>query len=198
VTISSAALERAGIHLSPEEFEQLVLVAVEQIAPPRESNPARDLTAEQVAVIRRGGIDPFEIQPDSVRRAGPAASGASLYAAILATSLSVPEVARELGVDESRVRQRIHARTLYALKPGSTWRLPIFQFDDHRLVPGIDRVLPHLEPDLSPLTVVSWFEHASPNLVNEDGVAYSPLDWLREGRQIERVIEAAEDLARHD
>ena len=59
MTISSTLLERAGIHVSPEEFEHLVIAAVEQVAPARVSDPGRDLTRDQRAVLIRGGIDPL-------------------------------------------------------------------------------------------------------------------------------------------
>ncbi|MGH2460496.1 MAG: hypothetical protein ACRDIY_16705, partial [Chloroflexota bacterium] len=119
MTISSALLERAGINVSPEEFEHLVIAAVQEIAPPRVGDPGRDLTREQRAALNRGGIDPLSAPVASTGPNGPATRGATLYAAILATSLSVAEAARRLGVDESRVRQRIHARALYAIKPGA-------------------------------------------------------------------------------
>ena len=194
MTISAALLERAGIHVSPEEFEHLVIAAVEQVAPERVSDPGRDLTRDQRAALIRGGIDPLTAPVAATGPNGPATRGATLYAAILTTSLSVAEVARRLGVDESRVRQRIHARTLYAIKPGATWRVARFQFADDHLVPGIDRVLPRLSPGLSAVTVVAWFQRPSPNLVDGNGVAHSPLDWLTAGDPIAPVAAAAEDL----
>lgn len=196
MTISPAILERAGIHVSPEEFEHIVITAVEQVAPYRMSDPGRDLTPDQLAALRRGGIDPVTAPSESTGSQGPAVRGAALYAAILATSLSVPETAKRLGVDESRVRQRIHDRTLYAIKPGATWRVPIFQFLGNQLVPAIDRVFPRLSPGLSPLTVIHWFQRPSSNLVTNDGVAHSPLDWLKIGYSATPVMEAAEDLGR--
>jgi hypothetical protein len=69
-----------------------------------------------------------------------------------------------LGVDANRVRQRLGAKpwALYGVKHRRSWRLPRFQFDDAGLglVPGMDEVLPHLDPALHPLSVVHWFTTA--------------------------------------
>lgn len=194
--LSADLFERAGIRVSPEEFERMVIAAVDQVAPRHESAPGRDLTDDQLDALRRGGIDPTAQSQDSTGPEGPAAKGAALYTAILATSLTIPEAARRLEVDESRVRQRIYARSLYAVKPETTWRVPRFQFDGNRLIPGVSRVLPHLDPGLSPLTVVAWFQRPSPNLASPDGVAHSPLSWLQKGYPVASVVEAAEALGR--
>ncbi|HLH71992.1 MAG TPA: hypothetical protein VKX96_01820, partial [Chloroflexota bacterium] len=87
MTISSSVLERAGIHLSPEEFEQLVLAAVRQVAPSRLGEPGRDLTPEQVAALRRGGIDPLAAATVNRGTGGSLTRGTAMYAALLATSL---------------------------------------------------------------------------------------------------------------
>ncbi|HEV8636439.1 MAG TPA: helix-turn-helix domain-containing protein [Chloroflexota bacterium] len=195
VVVDAAALERAGITARPEEFARLVFAAIQEVAPHRAVAPGHGLTAEELAALRRGGVDPLRVPPGATDLAGPVAGGASRYAALLATSLSVPEAAGRLGVDESRVRQRIHARTVYAVKPGARWRLPAFQFVGDRLVPGIDRVVPRLDPALSPLTVFAWFTRPSPNLVAPDGEAWSPLDWLAAGHPVEPVAEDAASTA---
>jgi excisionase family DNA binding protein len=191
MVLNAEMLERAGINIDPEEFARIVLQAVEEVAPPRVAAPGEGLTEDQIEALRRGGIDPLTTPVDLSGPAGPVARGVALYAAMLATSLSVPEVARRLGVDESRVRQRIHARTMYAVKPGATWRVPIFQFAGDGLLPGIERVLPRLDPNLSPLTVVAWFRRSSSSLVTPDGRAWSPSDWLLTGYPVEQVAEAA-------
>jgi excisionase family DNA binding protein len=193
--VDAAALERAGINAGPEEFARLVLAAIQAVAPHRAVPPGHGLTAEETAALLRGGAEPLRVRPEATGPAGPVARGASRYAALLATSLSVPEAARRLGVDESRVRQRIHARTLYAVKPGARWRLPEFQFVGDRLVPGIERVLPRLDRDLSPLSVVAWFTRPSPSLVTPDGRAWPPLEWLLEGHPVEPVAEDAASTA---
>lgn len=185
------ALERAGIAADPAEFAQAVLRAVEEVAPLRVVSPGEGLTREQVAALRRGGIDPLTLPAGAAGAEGPVSRGAARYAALLATSLSVPEAARRLGVDESRVRQRIRARTIYAVKPGATWRIPVFQFVDDHLIPGIERILPRLDPNLSPLTVVAWFRQPSPSLVTPDGQAWSPSEWLLAGNPVAPAADAA-------
>jgi excisionase family DNA binding protein len=195
MVVDAAVLERAGINARPEEFALMVLAAIQAVAPHRAVPPGHGLADGETAALLRGGAEPLRVPPEATGPAGPVAHGASRYAALLATSLSVPEVARRLGVDESRVRQRIHAGTLYAVKPGARWRLPEFQFVGDRPVPGIERVLSRLDRDLSPLTVVAWFTRPSPNLVTPDGRAWSPLDWLLGGRPVEPVAEDAASTA---
>jgi hypothetical protein len=102
------------------------------------------------------------------------------YAALLAESRTVAEAAEVLGVDESRVRQRLAARTLYGLKRGRDWHLPAFQFADEGEVPNIGAVVSRLHPDLHPVAVANWFTLPTPDLLIE-GEPVSPRDWLRSG-----------------
>ncbi len=108
----------------------------------------------------------------------------------------MPEVARLLGVDDSRVRQRLTKRSLYGIKLPDGWRLPAFQFDPARpgrLVPGIGRVLPRLDPALHPVAVYRWFTLPNVDLVLDD-TPVSPLDWLRSGGDPTEVAALAADL----
>lgn len=51
------------------------------------------------------------------------------YMALLESSHSTAEAARFLGVDASRIRQRIRERSLYGIEYENAWRLPRFQFE---------------------------------------------------------------------
>jgi hypothetical protein len=102
------------------------------------------------------------------------------YAGLLATSLTSADVAEMLGVDASRVRQRLGAKTLYGVKTEHGWRAPRFQFDGDRLVPGIERVFPRVDPGSHPVAVYRWFTLPNPELELQDR-SVSPRDWLLSG-----------------
>src|SRR5919109_4011374 len=155
MTSSMAALERLGLHVEPDEFDRLVAEALEQVVPLRPpADPSRELTAAETEVLLRGG---FDLDPLPLDAAHPIVRAAAAYAALLGSSLSVAQAAARLGVAESRVRQRLGERSLYGIKQPSGWRLPVFQFEDRGTIPGVERVLPCLDPALHPLTVVGWF-----------------------------------------
>jgi len=119
------------------------------------------------------------------------------YAALLATALSVPGLARRLGVDQSRVRQRIARHTLVAVKDGATWRLPLYQLDDtgQQLVPGLAAVAPHLA-EVHPVVAASCFTLPHPDLADDDGRPVAPRLWLLGGGDSGEVALLADEL--HD
>lgn len=192
MSISTAVLERAGLRVDPEEFDRLVAEALEEVIPLRPSpDPAAELSDQELATLTAGGMrfDPLQAGRDQ-----PLVRTAALYAALLASSLSVAQAAAQLGVGESRIRQRLGERTLYGVKRPGAWRLPRFQFAAQGTVPGIERVLQRLAPDLHPLAVVGWFTTPNPDLtVGEDERPISPLDWLNAGLPAEAVADPAED-----
>jgi excisionase family DNA binding protein len=189
--LSADLLHRHGIRLTPEAFAAVVREAVERLPEAgARAAPAEELTAAEADALTRGG---FDLRPWPPDRPSPLAITAAAFAALLAASLTVAEAAVLLGVDPSRVRQRLAAGSLYGVKLADGWRLPRFQFDDHRLVPGMARVLPHLDRALHPLTVVRWFAQPSPDLVLGD-TPVSPRDWLQSGGDPAVVIAQAADL----
>ena len=102
-------------------------------------------------------------------------------------------MARRLGVDPRRVRQRIHARSLYAFKQGGAWLVPPFQLDGHKLVPGLDAVVSRLSPMLHPVAVSRWFQTPNPELLSSDR-AVSPVEWLSSDGPPEAVASQAAAL----
>jgi hypothetical protein len=188
--IDTTVFERIGRRVSPDELENLIVEALDRIVPARVvADPSRDLTPEEVAALARGGVDPAWRGSDAT---DPVVRTAAEYAALLASSLTVEQVAGLLGVDSSRVRHRLADRTLCGIKERSGWRLPAFQFASARLVPGIDRVLPLLPTDLHPLAVVGWFTRPNPDLLDDnEETPMRPLDWLSTGRDPDRVARLA-------
>lgn len=150
------------------------------------------LSVNEEALLRRGG---FDSSADSASETGPIAQAKAEYASILADSITVEEAAKVLGVNESRIRQRLGNRTLYGIKTGGTWRIPRFQFDRRRIVPGLEAVLPAISPDTHPVAVRRWLTTANADLVlGADEHAASPLDWLASGGDPASVVDLARAL----
>ena len=118
------------------------------------------------------------------------------YARLLHDSYTVERTARLLTVNTSRIRQRLtgRPRTLYGIKVGKSWRVPTFQFQGRRLIPGIERVVARLAADLHPVAVYRWFTSPTPDLTFENDTSLSPLDWLRSGHPPEAAAELAAEL----
>jgi hypothetical protein len=139
-------------------------------------------------------LDEISDQLERRRRRRPTArrvklaEGATSYAALLASSLSVPAAATRLGISPEGVRRRLASRQLYGIRLGETWQLPAFQFvDGGGPVPGLHRVLSAMPVDLHPMAVWRWMATPIPELATEDG-PWCPLDWLTAGGNPEAVI----------
>jgi hypothetical protein len=116
------------------------------------------------------------------------------YMALIETSSSASEAAKNLKVDVSRIRQRIRERSLFSLEYEGEYRLPLFQFERRQVLPGLRDVLAALPEELNPLDVAQWF--LSPNIDLESELGYgkshpSPRDWLIRGEPVGRVVELA-------
>ena len=193
MTSSTVALERIGARIDPSVFDRLVAEALEQVVPMRPLlDPRRELSAAEIAALEQGG---FELDPLVLDGAHPLIRSAAAYAALIGSSLSVAQAAARLHVAGSRVRQRLGERSLYGIKMRSGWRLPLFQFTDQGTVPGIDAVLPRLDPTLHPLSVVGWFTTPNPDLTyGDDEEPLSALTWLMAGRSTRPVMELASQV----
>jgi hypothetical protein len=132
-------------------------------------------------------MEPADSGPNALART------AAEYAALHDTSLTVAETAQRLGVDPSRVRQLLAARKLYGLQIKGAWRIPAFQFEGERLLPGLDEVVPALPKDLHPVGIFHWFTEPNPDLSSEEH-RMSPRDWLLAGYPPRAVAELATDL----
>ena len=117
------------------------------------------------------------------------------YVALIETSLSTAEVARLLQVDVSRIRQRLRERSLVGVEYEGEWRLPKFQFERRKVLPGLATVLVSLPAELNALEVAEWFLSPNPDLEAEGKEELlSPRDWLLRGLPPERVAEVARGL----
>jgi hypothetical protein len=122
----------------------------------------------------------------------PLAQSIADYMALLDTSLTTAQAARHLKVDPSRIRQRLRERSLYGVEYDGEKRLPRFQFEHRKVVPGLAKVLAKLPPQLSPLDVAEWFLSPNPDLeLERRTVPLSPREWLLSGKPVETVVSLA-------
>ena len=117
------------------------------------------------------------------------------YVALVETSLSTAEVARMLDVDVSRIRQRLRERSLFGVEYEGEWRLPRFQFERRKVLPGLADVLTRLPAELNALEVAEWFLSANPDLEVEGlDEPVSPRAWLLRGLPPARAGDLARQL----
>jgi hypothetical protein len=151
------------------------------------------LTAEEARVLASGGLDASALRLDEI---APIFRTGAEHRRLLASSLSVEQTARLLGVNASRIRQRLTAQppSLYGIKDGKRWRVPRFQFAGRKAIPGIAAVVAALPTSLHPVAVYRWLTSVNPDLYRDrkEEHAISPLDWLRTGGS----PDVAADLAR--
>lgn len=117
------------------------------------------------------------------------------------TAYTAAEVAEGLGVNDSRVRQRRLAHTLWAIDDGGTWRFPAIQFEvvdsgrEHtalKQIRGLDQVLPGLlAHDLHPIAIAG-FLLAPQSELRINGQPQSVHDWLLHGGSTKPVLNLVE------
>ncbi|MPY87690.1 MAG: hypothetical protein GEU99_07195 [Luteitalea sp.] len=182
-------LDRGSVALVDVEGDHLKL---RFLGPSLLEDESATLTAPEEAALVKGGVEP--VSEEEVRVVNGRVAAA--YRQLRMTSLSVEEASRRLGVNASRIRQRLAERSLYGLKEGNTWLLPAFQFLDDGLVPGVGVVLRSLPPDLGMLAVVRWFSTRNPDLFTRDDEErpLTPLQWLLGGNPPEAAAELAAAL----
>ena len=159
-----------------------------------------ELPAREARLLDEAGFT------DDLDAYAAAAADISAHTALLiSTAYSAGAVAEALGVNESRVRQRRLARTLWAISDNSAWVFPALQFEPDprtgmpaKQIRGLDRVFPVLPADLHPVAVAGFLRTAHPDLTLR-GRALSPLEWLRSGGDVEpvlRLVDAADWASR--
>jgi hypothetical protein len=153
------------------------------------------LTGVEIEALKKGG---FVVEPPALGKDDPLVKTAAELAALLQESLSMATAAKRLGVDPSRILQRLTSQpaTLYGIRLESGWVVPEFQFEGSRLIPGVAEVVARLDPELHPISVFRWFTLPSPDLVadEETGRTLSPRDWLRLGLPVQEVVDMAANL----
>ncbi|HBL28798.1 MAG TPA: hypothetical protein DD490_18340 [Acidobacteria bacterium] len=193
-----AYLHAHGIRVAPGELEEMVREAVERLHRTLyRPDPRPDLTAAEAAVLLRGG---FVLEPADLGTEDPLVQTAAELAALLQESLPTAEAAARLGVDPSRIRQRLTSEppSLYGIRLASGWVVPVFQLEGDKVLPGIAEVVARLDAELHPVAVFRWFHLPNADLALErDGDEprlLSPRDWLRLGLPAAVVAELAAQL----
>jgi hypothetical protein len=194
VALTAEALQRVGVSMKPSDVEQLLLATLGEMQLASSfPDPRQELTADELVALKRGG---FSVEPtprtdldDAITRT------AAKYTSLVATGLTVKAAAAMLGVNQSRIRQQLLAHTIYGIKHDHSWRLPLFQFENERLIPGVGDVFARLNWSVHPIGVYNWFVAPDPNLQTDgDEMPLSPRDWLRSGRSPVPVAELAATL----
>lgn len=192
-----AFLHAHGIRVLPGTLDEMVREAVTRMHQTLYRDDVRaDLTEAEAEALKRGG---FELEPENLGPEDPLARTAAEFAALLKQSLPTTAAAERLGVDPSRIRQRLTSQppSLYGIRLESGWVIPEFQFEGDMLIPGIGEVAAQLDPELHPVAVYRWFMTPNPDLIIEEGEesrVLSPRDWLRSGLPVKSVAELAADL----
>jgi len=188
-----AYLHARGLEVDPGDLPTMLEEAIQEMRRTLfPADPATELPARETAALRRGG---FKMAPAETASANALARTAADYAALRESSLTASETARRLGLDPSRIRQLLAARRIHGLQVKGAWKIPLFQFDGDRLLPGLEDVVPLLAEDLHPVAVYRWFTTPSPDLSPHTlDSALSPREWLLAGYPAILVAELAAHL----
>lgn len=161
---------------------------------------AAELSPDEARLLDDAG---FTEDPDAYARV--VADTLAHMALLVNTAYSAREVAAALNVNESRVRQRRLARTLWAINDNGAWVFPALQFETdpqtglpHKQIRGLDRVFAALAPNLHPVAVAGFLRTPHPDLALR-GRPVHPLEWLQSGGGVDpvlRLIEAADWASR--
>jgi len=183
-------LEARGIS-SPEALTDALKRVLDSMEPTVYEPPESGLTAQEQAVLREGGL---HLERSSGRDL--VAEGAVRFAALVERSLSAEEVAKQLKVTPGRVHQMISNRELYSFRLDGKRLVPEFQFANGKLIPNIAQVNKVLPDTMHPLGVFNFLHLENTDLYidEEQEELLSPLAWLAEGRDPERVIFMAKHL----
>ena len=168
------------------------LIAALKTLPAQRPWAAR-LTAEEAHLLDAAG---FTENPEAYAQI--AADVTALMARLYSTAYTAAEVRGGLGVNDSRVRQRRLAHTLWAIDDAGSWVYPAVQFEvvdcgrgqplKLKLVRGLDEVLPAvLAREVHPTAVAGLLLTPQPEL-RIDGQPTSVRDWLLHGESAEPVL----------
>jgi hypothetical protein len=184
------AITESGLSVSAAEFVELAAAALRRAHKRPPVDPISELDPDTRRMFSDGGMT---FAPLAAGDEHSVIETAAEFAHLLADSGSVRDVARRMGLTEGRVRQLLRARELFALREEESWRVPWFQFDLHRPVRGLNRVIPELPPDMHPVAVYRLLTLPNSDLELEDRPV-SPLTWLRSGADPAPIVELAADL----
>jgi hypothetical protein len=102
----------------------------------------------------------------------------ALHAVLRDTALTVAGAAERIGVDASRIRHRLAGGQLVGWKDRGGWRLPVWQFTDDDVLPGLAEVLGAVPPDQPALVVAAFMTTPQRDLADPP---VAPREWLLAG-----------------
>jgi len=151
---------------------------------------AHTLSVGELDALKAVGLTTEPFEDGSAR--DPLTRSITDYMALLETSYSTAQAAKYLKVDASRVRQRLREHSLFGIDYDGEKRLPRFQFERAKVIPGLREVLAALPEGLNALDVAEWFLSPNPDLeVEDDENPLSPRDWLLSGAPVDAVAALA-------
>ena len=183
----SAALDGIGDDALEGQFVATLKHALDEMAVGVAEDDEPGLTEAEVGLLE-GGFETSSVDPRALV--------ALELAAMMATAVSVNDMAGRTNWNTAQVQKLIKHGGLLAFPEADGYRIPAFQFGKNgELVPHLGDVLPELIPNVHPVGVLHWFTEPNPDLVCEATAydAVSPREWLMRGLPSEPVRE----LARH-
>lgn len=183
------ALARAGLRVDSEEFLSLVEDAARQLSP-ADPDPADYFDAGQRSVLAEVGLD---LSPRRQGERDSRAKAVAAQAVLRDTALTVAGAAERVNVDPSRIRHRLAENRLAGWKDRGGWRLPVWQFTNTGVLPGLDVVLAAIPEDQPPLVVAAFMTTLQEDL-QLAGAPTTPRDWLLSTGDPARVARLAATL----
>jgi len=154
---------------------------------------SQDLSENDIKLLEEGG---FPKAPNDISLSDNIAIIAGEVGVMIASALSQSQAAQLLGVNQSRIRQRISQTTLYAITGNNRTKvLPSFQFTEKGALPGLEKVLPAINKEAHPVVIQRFFVTASVDLYSDElKINLSPRDWLISEHSPKLIVRMAADL----
>jgi hypothetical protein len=157
----------------------------------KSGSETQSLSAGEVAALKAVGLRTGAWEEGA--KHDPFKQSIADYMALLETSYTTSEAAKYLGLDASRIRQRLREHSLFGIDYDGEKRLPRFQFERKQVIPGLRDVIGALPEELNPLDVAEWFLSPNPDLeIDAQEEPLSPRDWLLKGHSVEAVVKLAQ------
>ena len=153
------------------------------------------LTEAEEVYLREAGARGVDEENNADIRLQQVSQMTDEYQQLIGDSYGAKEVAKLLGVSDSRIRQRLSDRELYSVETNEGRVFPCFQFSNNQPLPGLKTVLAAINPKVHPLSVKRFFETPQVDLESSDLTGpQKPRDWLTTGHSPEDVVVIARDL----
>lgn len=191
------AVNAGQAHISDAEYVQSALREFRERVSPGQFRqqptltPERALTAGELRALQRVGLAPTSETAPRAERARKNALFSFFEA--YQSAHTANEVATMLGVNASRVRQRVKEHSLIALTDAGEMRFPALQFERNKELPGLREVLRAMPQDIKAMEVLAWLTTPTRELAEGES-ARTPRDFLLETGDVHAVVELAKAL----